>query len=230
MNIKTFKLAELQFLPFNRIVNHNQVNKLSNSITNHGILRTPVVVNTKAFGKPGIYVLDGQHMIHALTKLGHKTVKAICFESSKLDEIVKVMATLNNVVLKWGMLDYIKAYAEIGLLDYRRLYTDIKAYGYNANICIRVTGNRHLVKNGKYTYSNIDAEMLYGYINDLTIAVGANRSGFILGFVTWYRSDTQRKYDHARLLRIIKEYDDKEELAKISLPNMVTFLNRELCK
>jgi len=61
----------------------------------------PVCVRTKAInGKTEIYAVDGQHLTSALDRLDVKSTDCIVVESESVNDIVEMMAVLNNVNLR----------------------------------------------------------------------------------------------------------------------------------
>ena len=116
--IEKVNLNSIKRLSFNRDTNLKQVNAITNSITYHGLLRLPVCVRTKSIsGKKEIFTIDGQHLIAALDKVNCRHTNAIIVETESVEEIVQMMAVLNNVSLKWNLNDYVNAYTALGIYD-----------------------------------------------------------------------------------------------------------------
>lgn len=212
--LKELQVKDLKFLPFNREINHAQAFKLEQSMNNHGILRTPVIVETKAItGKKEYYIVDGQHMITALIKNDVETVTCIVFESENKREIVDTMATLNNVVSKWTIANYVEAFASLGSQDYMILKLASHKTGLSLTICAEILGNKSLVKLGKFTCFKSDANQMFKNIVDVVSIVKSNRMHYIRGFITFVRS--LGDYDHNQLINNLillnKEYLGKTD-------------------
>jgi hypothetical protein len=160
--IENILIDKLNFLPFNRSINTEQVNKLMGSLESFGKLRLPVIVHTSVIdGTPKYYIVDGQHMVSSLMRFNEDKVQCIVFESNDKYEIVSIMATLNNIVCTWSFKDYINAYASLGDSNYLRLRAHYKTTGFTPSISSEVLGNRAKVRKGEFVISNTDADELY---------------------------------------------------------------------
>jgi hypothetical protein len=179
----------------------------------HGAMRTPIIcINKSISGKKEAYILDGQHMITALTRAGIDTVKCMVTEIEDTVKMVKAMATLNSVVNKWNLVDYADAFAALNNQHYLRVKQIMLVHGFTAPITALILGNKDykVFKSGRFKANNKDADKLIRYINDCCIVLGTKRSRFIEGFVKFYRNDKDFKYNHDKMLKLLSQVRDVE--------------------
>ena len=129
MNKKTLTLKTLKMsgnkgfallAGVNRPIVPQQVTKLSTSLDKMGIVR-PVVVSTITFidGNKTTYIIDGQHLYHALMRLGWDVPYTEIDIKDNVD-LAEHLALLNNSSKSWSMLDYITVWANVNK-DYIKL-------------------------------------------------------------------------------------------------------------
>ena len=114
----------------NRNVVALHVGKLINSIQEHGALQIPILVNDQ------LQVIDGQHRLEAYRIL-EIPVPFMIVPGYGLDEI----KVLNINQKNWGMLDYIRSWAEKGNPQYVDFLQYLEDYGYPINPTFAILAN-----------------------------------------------------------------------------------------
>ena len=118
-NIKsktTKNYSMFSLLPMNREINPKHVEKMLMSLNAVGCIRDVIVVTTKAFeGVKKNYIIDGQHLYTALVRenlpISYRTLNI-----TKVDDVVKAMAGLNNSSKSWNLMDYVNAYKVVTMI------------------------------------------------------------------------------------------------------------------
>ena len=213
MKLKTLKtqilsISLLKFLPFNRSVDLKHITSLLNSMLEFGILRTPVIVKTKLFGKPEYYIVDGQNMISALIKADHKEVECIVFESDDMVHIIETIARLNNTVLLWTIDNYVEAYCYMpGKEDYRLLKVHHLTTGFNYSVSSKIlSGSTNCIKNGTFKINCSDADTVTKNLVEISYLFNTNNSKFMLAYVTFVRGT--KNYDHKKFIQLAAKAKD----------------------
>lgn len=199
--IQTLLISLLKFLPFNRSVDLKHVTSLLNSMLEFGILRVPVIVKTKLFGKLDYYILDGQNMVSALIKADHKDAKCIVVESNDMVHIIETIARLNNTVLQWKIDNYVDAYCYMpGKEDYKLLKVHHLATGFNYTVCSKIlNGTTGGIKSGKFKINCTDADDMTKNLVEVTSLFDTNSCKFMLAYLTFARSI--KNYDHKKFIQ-----------------------------
>lgn len=124
----------------NRPINPSQVTKLCNSLMKLGNIR-PVVVCEIDFinGKKETYVIDGQHLLTALLRLGWEIPYVMVDVKDKQDLIEKI-ALLNSSSKSWTMQDYVVAWASLNP-DYVKLNRYFQIYDVEISIIAGILAN-----------------------------------------------------------------------------------------
>lgn len=115
---KTDDLSRFSRLACNRRVDPRRVAILKKSITEHGFIGGPIVVNEK------YEVIDGQGRLAACQELG-KAIEYIICPGLGIEDCI----ALNRNGAIWKLDDYILCYAESGMEDYIRLFDLLPAVG-----------------------------------------------------------------------------------------------------
>lgn len=206
--IETLQVNCLKFLPFNRTTNLKHITALLYSIMKFGILRCPVVVKTKLFGKLDYYILDGQNMISALLKADHKEVECIVIESDDMTYIIDTMAILNNCVQMWKIDDYVNAYCYMpGKEDYKLLKVHHLTTGFNYTVSSKIlNGTTGGIKNGKFKVNCSDADTVTKNLIDVTSLFNTDNSKFMLAYITFARS--VKDYNHKKFIQLAAKAKD----------------------
>ena len=114
---KTDDYSLFRTLRGNREVNRSRIDKIEQSIKDVGYVSNPIIVNNK------MEVIDGQGRLEALKRLG-LPVEFIVVNGCGIRECIAMNINMTN----WGLIDYIKSYANQGIDSYRRLLGLINAY------------------------------------------------------------------------------------------------------
>ena len=213
MKLKTLKtqillINLLKFLPFNRSVDLKHITSLLNSMLEFSILRTPVIVKTKLFGKPEYYIVDGQNMVSALIKADHKDAKCILIESDDMVHIIETIARLNNTVLLWKIDNYVDAYCYMpGKEDYKLLKVHHLSTGFNYTVSSKIlSGNTGGIKNGSFKINCSDADVVTKNLIEISSLFNTNNSKFMLAYVTFVRGT--KNYDHKKFIQLAAKAKD----------------------
>jgi hypothetical protein len=230
MKLKTLKtqvlsISLLKFLQFNRSVNLKHVISLLNSMLEFGILRIPVIVKTKLFGKLDYYIVDGQNMISALIKADHKEVECIVFESDDMVHIIETIARLNNTVLLWTIDNYVEAYCYMpGKEDYRLLKVHHLTTGFNYSVSSKIlSGSTNCIKNGTFKINCSDADTVTKNLVEISSLFNTNNSKFMLAYVTFVRGT--KNYDHKKFIQLAAKAKDSFILS-LNVSEMVNAFNQ----
>lgn len=204
MKIKEYKtekvkVKDIKALPFNRVISMKQADRLLNSMVNNGILRDPVLIKGKLnTSKVGYWTADGQHMLAALTKIDHPSVTCKIIETNDLPTIVNIMASLNNVNLRWVLDDYVAAYAALCNKQYEQLRMHKTSTGLNYAISALILGennNHGTIKDGSFKVTAKDADKVTSDLIDVISFLGTNNSKFMKAFIRFRRSPNV-EYNH----------------------------------
>lgn len=224
-NIQPLLISLLKFLPFNRSVDLKHITSLLNSIIEFGVLRTPVIVKTKLFGKYEYYIVDGQNMVSALIKADHKEVPCILFESDDMVHIIETIARLNNTVLQWKINNYVDAYCYMpGKEDYKLLKVHHLSTGFNYTVSSMIlSGNTGGIKNGKFKINCSDADIITKQLIEVSSLFNTNNAKFMLAYVTFVRGT--KNYDHKRFIQLAAKAKDNF-IFSLEIKHMVNALNQ----
>lgn len=232
MTISTHSIEDINVnlvkrLSFNRDTNHRQVKSILNSISNYGLLRLPVCIRTKIItGKKEVFALDGQHLLAALSKGDVKKVKSIVVNTESMEEIVQMMAVLNNISLKWTLLDYVNAYSSLGSYDYNLLHKHSIQNELNITISAEILSgvdSRQSVKNGRFQVKSHDYDKLTTYISDFNRVSMEGISKLQKAYIRFVRS-LKSDYDHEKFIDYLK----KNKLFSGSFPQDTNYLYNQL--
>lgn len=201
-SIKLVKLNKIGTFDFDRKLNPKQVNVIIKSILDHGILRLPVVIETKIItGKLAYFTADGKHLTHALIRNNVKEVECKIRATDDIHEIVKIMSDLNNAQLAWTTENYVHAYRALKMTDYDELYLHVLANGFTYNVSAKILGSTHGVKKGMFKATNTDAEQLTNCLIDVTNLLRTTSAKFMFAYINFFRSSTKKVYDHKLMMR-----------------------------
>ena len=227
LTIKTLKMSGSKGFALlagvNRPIVPQQVTKLSTSLDKMGIVR-PVVVSTFDFidGNKTTYIIDGQHLYHALMRLGWD-VPYVEIEIKNNVSLAEHLALLNSSSKSWTMKDYILVWSGIHK-DYVKLSKYFNTYDIELsqvaeilmnNTCSNNVGGSHIsscIKKGEFA---IDDEKrgvtILNYVTDsLKLVKRMDRMSnkmFIATYVNFINS--YDKYDHKQFLANLKLNKEK---------------------
>lgn len=221
--IEKVNISKIKRLSFNRDTKSSQVSSIVNSVTSYGILRLPVCVRTRAInGKSEVYAIDGQHLTSALDKLDVKSTDCIMVESESIHEIVEMMAVLNNVNLKWNILDYVNAYLGLGKIDYQILKSHSIANGLNITTSAGILSgmfNWPSIKKGMFKVQADDSDILTKNLNDFISVTGSKSAKAHRAYINFYRT-TKDEYDHMHFISVLKS----SKVFKKDMPHDVPYI------
>lgn len=203
----------------NRPVSPGQVTKLANSLNKMGCIR-PVIVSSLPFIGPGKYIIDGQHLYHALMRNNMDTpyIDISSTISSKRD-LVESIALLNASSKSWSILDYVVAWKSINanyvvLEDLYNIYdfdlTTIGAILHNS----REGGTfSKTLKSGRLNIHNLkeSRDLLDCMTDVMTIIPRCDRwtiKSFLRVYVDKYKS-WGKQYNHKKFLAHLSRCADK---------------------
>lgn len=153
------------FLTGNRSIDPNNVKKLKESISENGYKKSqPIIVNQD------FEIIDGQHRFTACEELK----LPIYFTIEREDEdSIKLTQNLNKNQKNWGLIDYIKSYADRGYQDYINLLNFIEDRNLNLTTTIVLawgTRNaiiRNKIMQGKIHFTSFEENRIDEIINRL---------------------------------------------------------------
>ena len=159
----------------NRDLSENNVKGIIKNIKEHGLKPTIIIVNEK------MEIIDGQHRVEALKRLG----LPILFQVHKGLGLEDCIA-MNTQVLKWNSNDYVESYAELGNKEYMELQRLANLFpNFSRNNIVAIINNQStngvssVLKNGtlKLKHKDKKAEVKLQFITDLMTKGLTNISG-----------------------------------------------------
>lgn len=210
--IEMLKISYLLTLPFNRGINTKHVTSLLNSMVKYGILRLPVILRTKIFGKLNDYIIDAQHMVCALNKTEHIECPCIIIEEDDITKIIDTMAVLNNTSSMWKIDDYVNAYCYMpGKEDYKLLKVHHLATGFNYTVSSKIlSGTSNNIKNGKFKINCTDADTITKQLIDITSLFNTNSAKFMMAYITYARG--LKGYEHKKFMKAAASHKNEFEI------------------
>ena len=195
----------------NRDINPSQVTTLADSINMMGVLRCVIVAKISFItGKAKWYIIDGQHLFHALIR-NNMDIPYIVIEINDKKHLIETIAKLNATSKTWCLADYITAWGSL-IPDYVKLNHYFQVYDVEisalASILSDGTGGSGSViskriKSGAFKVCNEKENVqVLDYLTDvLKIVPRMNRfeNKYLCSeYVTFLRS--AKKYDHTKFL------------------------------
>jgi hypothetical protein len=115
----------------NRAMTKKHIESIKESIMKFGFLGAIIVIETKAFGKKQLVVVDGQNRYTACVQLGIP----INYEIHKLDvdeplAVTKLISELNTTAKSWSPKNFLTAFVANDIPNYIKFDTIIKAHGF----------------------------------------------------------------------------------------------------
>ena len=112
---------EVHYLQFNRPRSQAHIKSVAASIRKHGWFGTVIMIYTNLYSKKyRLYVIDGQHRVDA-ANLEKVPYRYEIVQVTNEEEIVTLMADLNNNSKGWLLHDYIAPWISLGLTPYKEL-------------------------------------------------------------------------------------------------------------
>jgi hypothetical protein len=209
----TTNYSLFNYLPMNRNINSEQVEKLVESIRAIGITRQVICVRTNAIdGELKTYVIDGQHLVHACQR-ENIPVEYRYIEIKDETDIVRKMAYYNNSGKSWNLLDYINAWMYSNpdyliLKKYKNLYNleplMIASICYNENQFKQNSTMSNIIKNGEFKIMNVNAEEMCKKFSDLFIKIGKADRWVKFNFLSNFIKAYGENYNHENVLKNIE--------------------------
>jgi hypothetical protein len=212
----------------NRPITPAHVTKLASSLEKMGVVRPVVVANIDfVSGTPTNYIIDGQHLYHALMRMGWDIpYKEI--EITDAVDLAEHLALLNASSKSWSMKDYINVWANVNK-DYIKLNKYFNTYDIELNqladvlmnnTCSAPSGGNWVIsrtiKRGEFTIDDEKrAVYLLNCVTDaLKIVPRVDRQSnklFISSFVNFINLCVS--YDHDQFMSSLKVHRDKFKLS-----------------
>lgn len=212
----------------NRAVVPSHVTKLASSLEKMGVVRPVVVANIDfVSGIPTSYIIDGQHLYHALLRMGWDIPYTEIVIKNSVD-LAEHLALLNASSKSWTMKDYINVWANVNK-DYVKLNKYFNTYDIELNqladilmnnSCSANTGGNNgisrTIKKGEFTIDDEKrAVYLLNCVTDaLKIVPRMDRLSnklFIASFVNFI--NLCQNYDHAQFMASLRVHRDKFRLS-----------------
>lgn len=160
----------------NRPISPGHVTKIADSLTAKGCLRQ-VIVATMSFisGNKETYVIDGQHLYHALMRL-NVDVPYIEVTIKDMTDLVETIAKLNASSKSWSMVDYITSWSWVNT-DYTKLMHYYNVYDFELSTIACLLHNQSIsighhittvIKKGTFKVSDETTAIQYmDYMTDV---------------------------------------------------------------
>lgn len=223
----------------NRRIIPAQVTALAQSINRMGVIRPIVVANFTYLGKEGTYIIDGQHLYHALLRNNLDFPYVEITINSDAD-LVEVIALLNSSSKSWTLLDYIQAWTYI-VPDYKILMNHFNTYDleilqlasilhFNVVGAFPDSGKiSKVIKNGTFNVINQPAciKLLDCITDVLKIIPRMDRMSnktFVAAYVDYYNS--KKDYDHAKFCKVLEKHAPQLKFVTIDKNTLADFLKR----
>jgi len=174
------------------------------------------------------YIIDGQHLYHALLRLGC-SIPYVEIIIEDEEDLAETLAAFNNSSRSWTMRDYLQVWAHIEE-DYRKLRHYFNVYDIElaqlAELLMDGTCTPHIgggaispiLKKGEFQIEDeVKAVKLLDYVTEaLKIIPRLDRVSnkmFISSYVSYVNSVVA--YDHAKFLKNLETHKSKFKLATI---------------
>ena len=195
----TTDYSKFRLLEGNRPYNDSHVDKLVKSLeANH--LPTAILVDKD------MRVLDGQHRLAALSRLGRPVHYIVA------DATVEDVKMVNSAQKQWTINDIINSHAVTGNRNYIDLKNDMSTLGVTLLVALSVAGqNTKTVRDGslKYESNKRHRESLL-HTQEITGFIGSRQAGATSAVA---KLTTHPKYDHNRAVKNFKRFQGTDKLA-----------------
>jgi hypothetical protein len=227
-------------ISLNRRIVPAQVTKLAQSINKMGVIRPIVVAEFTYLGKKGLYIIDGQHLYHALLRNNMD----FPYVEIKIDgdrDLVEKIALLNSSSKSWTLLDYIQAWTFVNphyktLMKYFNTYDleilQIASILHSNKVSVMADSNiSKVIKNGEFNVINEQKCIeLFDCITDtLKIIPRMDRMSnktFVSAYVDYYNST--KDYDHEQFLEFLENNIKELKFVTIDKDTLANFLKRSV--
>lgn len=225
MNIKLLRTSQgLKILTnINRAIIPGHVTKLAESLETMGCIR-PLVTTVISFidGKTARYIVDGQHLYHALIR----RQEPIFFTDIRIKnqkDLIEKIALLNASSKSWGLVDYVTAWASIKP-DYKKLNHYFETYDFDITTLASVLSGAPVdgssvtaaVKKGKFNISDEeDNRQILDYITDIFKIIprmARDQNRYVCReFVQFHRANSA-KYNHEKMINSLGKARNRKRL------------------
>lgn len=221
----------------NRPVSPSHVTKIADSVKEIGIVRPVVVADISFITHINItYIIDGQHLYHALIRL-QVDIPYVKIVIKTKAQLIETIAKLNASSKSWQLMDYIVSWGSLKP-DFVKLGEYFKTY--DIELCdlatilsgremMRGGGNAHIIKKGTFSIVNEKAAViLLNCITDVLNVIPRmdrwSNKTFIQSYVTFYKNNRNR-YNHNKMINYLKKNQSKFLLATQDIDKMKNLLD-----
>ena len=207
---------DFHFLAFNRDIDQKHAEEIGKSIDEFGIIGFVIVAYTDCVdGSLKKWIVDGQHTFTAEVKR-KLPILYVLVRVDSLEELVRLVAVLNNKRRLWKLKDYLKAWAMVNIPIYKRI-TDWVAKKMPFTVILQALSNNKnrkdvtdIFKDGNFREDiKVDGEKMLENLAKLKTVLPQSRTIFavLLRFM-WSVAD----YDNERMFRALKAAKDNSEI------------------
>lgn len=190
-------------LPGNRHIDQSQVKKLMKDMTEKGNLidKFPIWVNER------MEVLDGQHRLEALKRLGWPVVYEV------KDMTVAEVRALNSSHKNWSWRDYAISYSDLGNENYTRFLNLVQHFNLGFSIIIHYAesgtnrGRSGVFYSGEYVLK--DQKRAYDLLkqySEVSEAADHHSRNFAYAMRDVMKNEN---YDHKRMVEKMRKYGNR---------------------
>ena len=198
-----------------------------------GILRPVVVAYLDFKGVKDYYIIDGQHLYHALIRLGYD-IPYVVVDIKNDEELIETLALVNNSSKSWTMTDYVQAWGFTNN-DYKTLVKHFNVY--DLEMCT-IAGILHgrteniskTVKTGKFKVNNEEKALkLMDYTTDMLKVLPrldrtSNRR--LVNSYIMFVYDNYSNYDHKKFIIYLKKNIARLEFLNSSDDDLMNFYSK----
>lgn len=222
-------------ISLNRILRPGKVTVLAKAIEKMGVIRPIVAAEFTYLGKKGLYIIDGQHLYHALLR-NNMDFPYVEIKITDDMDLVETMATLNNTSKSWALVDYIQAWSYVNP-NYKILMKHFNTYDleilqiasilHSNKVLVMDSSTSKAIKNGQFNVTNEEKCIkLFDCITDtLKIIPRMDRMSnktFVSAYVDYYNST--KKYDHHKFLEFLKKNIKKLQFVTADKDTLADYL------
>jgi hypothetical protein len=226
-------------IALNRILRPARVTVIAKSIEKMGVIRPIVAAEFTYLGKKGLYIIDGQHLYHALLRNNMDFPYVEIKIESDLD-LVEKMALLNNSGKSWNLLDYIQVWSYVNP-HYKTLMKHFNTYDleilqiasilHSNKVAVLDGSTSKVIKSGKFNVINEQKciKLLDCITDTLKIIPRMDRISnktFVSAYVDYYNSN--KNYDHHKFLEFLRKNVKKLQFVTIDKNTLADFLKRNV--
>lgn len=210
-------IDKFQFLNgINRALIPSQIDKMSDSVTEMGILRPVIVAKLNFANLKGEYIIDGQHLFKSLIRL-KVTVPYKVIPIKDHVDLIKKIAKMNNSSKTWTLEDYVNSWGSLPHMeDYRTLYKAAKDYNISFGNIASIYSNRSIsgistvIKRGDFKIVNrTTGDLILSNLVDIFKIIPktspVSTKIFITVYSNWFYT-IRDKYDHNKFLKYVEKY------------------------